>query len=116
MGQFVFVVFVVLVAVGTLCVGMDGENHFESLPVVLYGFVLFMNAIAYYILVRTLIGLHGKEGALAAAIGKDMKGKISVYIYIVAIAVGFWNAWVALFLYGVVAVIWIVPDKRIEKR
>lgn len=75
-----------------------------------------MNAIAYYILVRTLIGLHGKEGVLAAAIGKNMKGKISVYIYIVAIAVGFWSGWGALILYGVIAVIWIVPDRRIEKR
>ncbi|WP_228733209.1 MULTISPECIES: hypothetical protein [Hydrotalea] len=83
---------------------------------VLYGFVLLMNAIAYFILVRTLIALHGKEAALAAVINNDVKGKVSVYIYIIAIAVGFWNAWVALFLYGVVAVIWIVPDRRIEKR
>ncbi|MDE3126003.1 MAG: DUF1211 domain-containing protein [Bacteroidota bacterium] len=96
--------------------GWMGENHFENLPVVLYGFVLLMNAIAYYILVRTLIGLHGRNDALAIAIGKDIKGKISVYIYMIAIAIGFWYGWMALFLYGVVAVIWMVPDRRIEKK
>lgn len=96
--------------------GWMGENHFENLPVVLYGFVLLMNAIAYYILVRTLIGLHGRNDALAIAIGKDIKGKISVYTYMIAIAIGFWYGWMALFLYGVVAVIWMVPDRRIEKK
>lgn len=95
--------------------GWMGENHFAQLPVIVYGFVLLMSAIAYYILVRALIKLHGKKTALATAIGNDAKGKISVVIYVTAMLLGLWNAWPALFLYGVVAVIWIVPDKRIEK-
>jgi uncharacterized membrane protein len=82
--------------------GWMGENHFAQLPVIVYGFVLLMS-------------LHGKKTALAAAIGKDVKGKVSVVIYVIAMLLGIWNAWPALFLYGVVAVIWIVPDKRIEK-
>lgn len=95
--------------------GWMGENHFAQLPVIVYGFVLLMSAIAYYILTRALIKLHGKKTALATAIGTDTKGKISVVIYVTAMLLGLWNAWPALFLYGVVAVIWIVPDKRIEK-
>lgn len=92
-----------------------GENHFEMWPVVFYGIVLLMNAIAYSILAITLVGHHGKESLLAIALGKDWKGKLSIIIYVTAIALSFVNAWIGIALYTVVAIIWLVPDKRIER-
>lgn len=92
-----------------------GENHFEMWPVVFYGIVLLMNAIAYSILAITLVEHHGKESLLAIALGKDWKGKLSIIIYVTAIALSFVNAWIGIALYTVVAIIWLVPDRRIEK-
>lgn len=92
-----------------------GENHFASWPVALYGVVLLCSAIAYYILVRVLISVHGPDSVLATAIGGDFKGKISPVVYVVAIVLSFVNPWVACSLYVVVAVMWLVPDRRIEK-
>jgi TMEM175 potassium channel family protein len=96
--------------------GWMGENHFALWPVVLYGFVLLMNGVAYYILQQALIKLHGKNSTLALAIGKDQKGIISVVIYIIAIALSFVSPWIGLALYGVVAAMWLIPDRRIEKK
>ncbi len=92
-----------------------GENAFAPWPVALYGVVLLFAAIAYFILTRTLIALHGSDSVLASAVGRDFKGKVSVVIYLVAIALAFENAWLAGGLYVLVAVIWLVPDRRIEK-
>lgn len=92
-----------------------GENHFVTLPVALYGLVLLSAAIAYYILVRTLIGLHGKDSTLGIAMGRDIKGKISIVLYIVAILLNFLNPWLACALYVLGAGMWLIPDRRIEK-
>jgi TMEM175 potassium channel family protein len=93
-----------------------GENHFATWPVAAYGVVLLLAAMAYFILVRALIALHGRHSTLATAIGGDFKGKISPLLYAVAIPLAFVNPWVAFGIYVLVAVIWIVPDPRIEKR
>lgn len=93
-----------------------GENNFTLWPVVLYGMLLMMSGIAYYILSQILIKLHGKNSILAKAIGKDKKGIISVVIYATAILLSFINSWIGISLYALVAAIWLIPDKRIEKR
>lgn len=92
-----------------------GENKFAAMPVALYSIVMLFAAIAYFILTRALIALHGRDSVLAAAIGRDLKGKVSVVIYLAAIAVAFVNSWIACALYVLVAVMWLVPDRRIEK-
>jgi TMEM175 potassium channel family protein len=92
-----------------------GENHFAAWPVAVYGAVLFMAGIAYYILSQALIRHHGKDSALAKAVGTDFKGRISIGFYAVAIVFSFWNRWVALGIYVLVAVMWLIPDQRIEK-
>lgn len=92
-----------------------GENHFATIPSVLYGVVLLMAAIAYFILVKALLYRHGKDSVLATAIGNDNKGKISIVIYVLAMLLGFINPLYACTLYAVVAVIWLIPDRRIEK-
>ena len=91
-----------------------GENHFTTWPVALYGGVLFFSGIAYYILVRALLHSQGNE-VLAAALGSDFKGKISVVIYMVAIPLAFVRAWLAFVIYVLVAVMWLIPDRRIER-
>lgn len=93
-----------------------GENHFGQIPVMFYGIVLLMNAISYSILAMRLIKIHGKDSLLAKAFGSDQKGKISVAIYVAAIVLCFFNSWISLALYFVVASIWFIPDKRIESR
>ena len=93
-----------------------GENHFAAWPVAAYGVVLLLAAMAYFILVRSLIALHGRDSTLAAAIGNDFKGKISPIFYAVAIPLAFVNSWVAFGIFVLVAIIWIIPDPRIEKR
>ncbi|MEO7209383.1 MAG: TMEM175 family protein [Chitinophagaceae bacterium] len=93
-----------------------GENHFSQIPVMFYGIILLMNAIAYSILAMRLIKIHGKDSLLALAFGNDQKGKMSVAIYIVAIILSFFNSWISLALYFIVAGIWFIPDKRIESR
>jgi len=92
-----------------------GENNFAAWPVALYGIILVLAAVAYFILVRTLIALHGRDSVLTNAVGRDFKGKVSVVIYLVAIPLAFVNAWLAGGLYVLVAVLWLVPDRRIEK-
>jgi uncharacterized membrane protein len=95
--------------------GWMGENQFAPLPVAIYGAVLLFAATAYFILVRALIALHGQGSLLATAVGSDFKGKISIVIYLAAIGAAFFAAWVACALYVVTAVMWLVPDRRIEK-
>lgn len=95
--------------------GWMGENHFGTIPVALYGIDLLGAAIAYYILARTLVAANGKDSPIAIALGRDFKGKISVVIYLVAIILSFFYAPAALALYFVVAAIWLVPDRRIER-
>ncbi len=95
--------------------GWMGETEFQSWPVALYGMVLLLAAIAYYILARTLVASQGKDSALAVALGKDTKGKISLIIYAVAIPLAFVNPWISCALYVLVAAMWLIPDRRIEK-
>ena len=92
-----------------------GENQFAAQPVALYGIALLLSAIAYYILTRALLRLHGRDSVLAIALGRDVKGKISPVIYLVAILVSFVAAWLACALYVLVAIMWLIPDRRIEK-
>jgi uncharacterized membrane protein len=96
--------------------GWLGENHFEAVPTALYGVVLSAAAIAYTILQKTIIASQGKNSKLAAALGKDWKGKISPLLYVSAIGLAFVQHWISLTLYMVVALIWLVPDKRIESK
>jgi uncharacterized membrane protein len=95
--------------------GWMGENHFGALPSALYGFVLLMSAIAYYILQQTIIASQGPNSLLKQAVGKDWKGKLSPFIYVVAMAAAFWTSWLSQALYVLVALIWLIPDRRIEK-
>jgi uncharacterized membrane protein len=94
--------------------GWMGENHFHKVPVALYGVVLLMAGVAYYNLVRVLVKHQGKNSILAKAIGKDIKGKISVVAYAVAIPLAFVNEWISMSIYFAVAALWFVPDSRIE--
>jgi uncharacterized membrane protein len=95
--------------------GWMGENAFTAWPVALYGLVQLFAAVAYFILVRSLIHLHGRGSVLAAAVGRDFKGKVSLAIYGVAIPVAFLRSWIACGLYVLVAVLWLIPDRRIER-
>ena len=95
--------------------GWMGENEFAATPTALYGVVLLLAAVAYYILVRVIIRSQGKDSLLARAIGSDLKGKVSVGLYALAIPVALATPFAALALYGVVAAIWLVPDRRIER-
>lgn len=92
-----------------------GENHFAALPVAVYGGVLALSGVAYFVLARLLVALHGRDSALGVAFGSDFKGKVSVLIYLLAIPLAFVRSWLACALYVVVAVMWFVPDPRIEK-
>ena len=93
-----------------------GENHLAPAPVALYGAVLFMAGLAYYILARALVHLHGAQSDLGVAIGKDCKGIVSLLLYGAAVPLSFVHVWLATGLYIGVAFIWLVPDTRIEKR
>ena len=95
--------------------GWMGENHFAELPVALYGVVLLGCAIAYYILTRALLAYHPKDSALARALGCDFKGKISIFIYAAAIGLTFVSPPIGVALYFLVALIWLVPDRRVER-
>ena len=96
--------------------GWMGENHFAALPTSLYGVVLLMAAVAYFILQNCIISVSGgKDSLLAKAVGKDYKGKISPLMYAIAIPAAFWSQWLADALYVAVAVMWLIPDKRIER-
>ncbi len=95
--------------------GWMGENHFAPLTTAFYGAVLMMAAIAYWILSSTIIHEDGKTSLLAKAVGKDVKGKLSVVLYAAGILVSFFYHWVSLAIYIFVALMWLVPDRRIEK-
>jgi len=95
--------------------GWMGENHFARAPTALYGLVLLMAAIAYYILQSMIITAQGPDSILKKAIGNDWKGKVSPILYALALPLAFWWQWVSLGLYIVVALIWLIPDRRIEK-
>ena len=95
--------------------GWMGENHFAAIPVALYGVVLLMAATAYAVLVRALIGLHGTDSALAKAIGKDGKGYLSIVLYALGIVIACWLPLAACLLYAAVAIMWLIPDRRIER-
>jgi uncharacterized membrane protein len=95
--------------------GWMGENHFAPLPTALYGAALLMPAIAYLILQIAIIRLHGRDGTLARALGGDFKGKISAVLYVVAIALSFVSVWAAQAIYVGVALMWLIPDRRIER-
>lgn len=92
-----------------------GENLFSPSSVALYGLVLLFAAIAYFILTRTLIASHGQDSALAIAIGQDGKGKVSMLIYALAILLALLNSWISCLLYTSVLLLWLIPDRRIER-
>ena len=92
-----------------------GENGFQAWPVALYGIVLLMAGVAYFLLSRALVALHGQDSVLAEAVGNDLKGYISLACYTLAIPLAFINATLACGLYVVVAVMWLIPDRRIER-
>jgi len=95
--------------------GWMGENHFEATPSALYGVVLLMAGIAYLILQQAIIATEGESSALKAAVGADWKGKLSAVLYLIAILSTFWWAFVAQAIYVSVALIWLIPDRRIER-
>ena len=92
-----------------------GENQFSTWPVLLYGIILFLAGLAYFILAQALIAGHGKDSRFAATLGSSWKEKISLYIYIAALPITFFNSWLALTLYVLVALMWFIPDQRFEK-
>jgi len=96
--------------------GWMGENHFAPVPTAVYGAVMLLAAIAYYILQQTIIRRQGSHSKLAAAVGGDVKGKLSPVLYAAAIPLAFVNQWISDGLYVAVALIWLVPDRRIEAR
>ena len=95
--------------------GWVGENHIAATPTAVYGFVLLMAAIAYYILQRRIIASQGPNSLLAAAIGSDWKGKLSPLLYLAAIPLAFVSSWIASGIYILVAFLWLIPDRRIER-
>ena len=95
--------------------GWMGENHFAAVPTALYGVVLLMAAIAYFLLQGCIIARQGTGSPLAAAVGRDLKGRISPVLYLLALPAAFFRPWIADALYVVVALIWLVPDRRIEQ-
>ena len=96
--------------------GWMGENHFSSIPTAFFGIDLMMCGVAYYILAKCLVKLHGEDSTLGRAVGNDVKGGLSVIIYAVGIVLACYNGWISLGLYALVAVIWFIPDRRIEKK
>jgi uncharacterized membrane protein len=95
--------------------GWAGENHFGALPTISYGIVLLMSAIAYFILQQRIIAREGRESTLGKAVGRDYKGKISPVIYLIAILSVWISPWIAVALYVLVALMWLLPDRRIER-
>ena len=92
-----------------------GENHLAPIPTAVYGLVLLMAAIAYYVLQCAIIAREGRESLLALAIGKDWKGKLSPALYLTAIPLAFVSSWIASGIYVFVALLWLIPDRRIER-
>ena len=91
------------------------ENYLKPVPVAAYGTVMLCAAIAYFILQSVILNVHGPESVLSKAIGNDLKGKVSPVLYALAIVLAFYNTFFSIFLFAVVAVIWLIPDKRIER-
>jgi uncharacterized membrane protein len=96
--------------------GWMGENHFAELPTAVYGFVLLMAAIAYWFLERAIITEHGRDSVLASAVGSDWKARLSLVLYALAIGLAFVHQWIADAIYVTVAVMWFIPDRRIERQ
>ncbi len=96
--------------------GWMGENHFAELPVAVYGFVMLMPALAYYALQASIVRANGSDHTLARALGRDLKGKISPILYVTGIALAFVNPWIACAIYVLIALMWLIPDRRIAKR
>jgi uncharacterized membrane protein len=92
-----------------------GGNHFAGVPVAVYGSVMLMAGVAYFVLSRLLISHHGKDSALAIALGKDYKGIASLVFYLIAIVLSFKDSRISIALYVMVALMWFIPDRRIEK-
>ena len=95
--------------------GWMGENHFAALPSALYGVVLLMSGLAYWIMSQTIISSEGPDSLLAKAVGKDRKGMMSLVLYAVAIPLAFVNPWISQVFYVAVALMWLIPDRRIER-
>lgn len=95
--------------------GWMGENHFAKLPAAAYGVVLLMSAVAYWILQQRIIASQGEDSLLKKAVGNDWKGKLSPVLYIVAILVAFLSSWLSVAIYAAVALMWVIPDRRIER-
>ncbi len=93
-----------------------GASDFAPWPVAVYGAVLLLAAVAYFLLTQALIALHGSGSTLAGALGRDVKGKISIVVYLAALPLTWLSAWSAFGLYVLVALVWLVPDRRIERR
>ena len=96
--------------------GWMGENHFAPLPTAVYGVVLLLAAVSYTILQTLIIAYQGEQSTLQEAVGKDRKGKLSMVLYLVAIPLAFVNQWISDGIYVLVALIWLVPDRRIESK
>ena len=91
------------------------ENHFQAWPVAVYGMDLLMAGLAYFILTQTLLHIHGRDSTLAKSIGSDRKGKVSMVVYAAAIPLAFVKTWIAGACYVIVVVMWLIPDRRIER-
>jgi uncharacterized membrane protein len=91
------------------------ENHFPAIPTAVYGIVLLAAAIAYYVLQWTLLRVEGRSSVLATAVGRDLKGKVSPLLYCIGIALSFADRWLGLAVYVVIALMWLVPDRRVER-
>jgi uncharacterized membrane protein len=92
-----------------------GENHAAPLPMAFYGFILLMAAIAFFVLQRAIIAFQGRDALLARALGSDWKGKLSPVIYLAAMPLAFLNPWISAALYAFAALLWLIPDRRIER-
>jgi uncharacterized membrane protein len=95
--------------------GWMGENHFAPAPTGVYGIPLLMAAVAYWLLQKTIMAAQGRESLLAVAVGSDRKGKLSIILYLIAIPSAFLHQWIAGAIYVFVALMWLVPDRRIER-
>lgn len=98
-----------------VCTAWMGENHLATAPTAAYGVVLLMAAIAYYILQSTIVANQGRNSLLASALGRDWKGKLSPVLYLAAIPLAFVSPWISNGLYVLVALLWLIPDRRIER-
>lgn len=92
-----------------------GENHFSALPTAMYGAVLLMAGFAYWIMQTTIVRIQGRDSLLKAAVGRDLKGKTSLVLYAIAIPIAFYIQWLSGVIYLLVALLWLIPDRRIER-